>query len=400
MVRVSIKPMIRALVVLQTVLFSVIACAQSQVPEFQVDPSWPKIPSQWVFGLVSGLAVDEQQNHVWVIHRPRTVKSEQKAMAGPAVVEFDTAGNFIQAWGGPGEGYEWPGTEHGVYVDYKNYVWIAGSGKQDHQILKFTRTGKFVMQIGHSGKSTGNTDTKNVNGPADVFVYPKTNELFVADGYGNHRVIVFDADTGAFKRMWGAFGNPPTDDPPTPPTEEGPGSPRFGNTHSARVSNDGLVYVCDRGSARFQVFTVEGKYVTQVFISRDKASREKSAQQSLENRATEMAFGRPLTVLYQELEKGAEGGQTASRVAFSPDPEQRFLYVIDRPKQQVAIFDRKTLTLLGSFGRPGQAPGEFFVLHDLAVDKQGDIYTAEVNDDGGRRAQKFTFKGWSSASGK
>jgi DNA-binding beta-propeller fold protein YncE len=401
------KLAIRTLIVRQVLPFLIIVfavicaqAAQAQVPVFQVDPSWPGIPGKWVFGLVSGLAVDEQQNHVWVIHRPHTVKPEQKGKAGPAVFEFDSAGNFIQAWGGPGVGYEWPGTEHGVYVDNKDYVWIAGSGKQDHQILKFTRTGKFVMQIGHSGKSSGNTDTKNVNGPADVLVYPKTNEVFVADGYGNHRVIVFDADTGAFKRMWGAFGNPPTDDPPAPPTEEGSGSPRFGNTHSARVSNDGLVYVCDRGSSRFQVFTVDGRYVTQVFLSRDKASREKSARQTLENRATEMAFGRPLKVLYEELEKGAEGGQTASRVAFSPDPEQRFLYVIDRPKQQVAIFDRKTLTLVGSFGRAGQAPGEFFVLHDLAVDKQGDIYTAEVNDDGGRRAQKFTFKGLSSASGK
>jgi DNA-binding beta-propeller fold protein YncE len=224
--------------------------------------------------------------------------------------------------------------------------------------------------------------------------------LFLPVAYGNRRVIVFDADTGAFKRMWGAFGNPPTDDPPAPPGEEGPGSPRFGNTHSVRISNDGLVYVCDRGSSRFQVFTVDGKYVTQVFVSRDNASREKATQQALENRATETAFGRPVKVLYQELEKAAAGGQTASRVAFSPDPEQRFLYVIDRPKQQVTIFDRKNLALLGSFGRAGQAPGEFYVLHDLAVDKEGNIYTAEVNDDGGRRAQKFIFKGVSSASAR
>jgi len=392
---------IKALIVWQTLLFIPIANsqdAQTQIPIFQVDPTWPKIPAKWVFGLVSGVAVDPQQNHVWVVHRPRTVKPEQQSMAGPAIFEFDTAGNFIQAWGGPGEGYEWPGTEHGVYIDHKEFVWIAGSGNQDHQILKFTRTGKFVMQIGHSGKSTGNSDTSNVNGPADLFVYAKTNELFVADGYGNRRVIVFDADTGAFKRMWGAFGNPPTDEPPGPPVEEGPGSQRFGNTHSVRISNDGLVYVCDRGSNRFQVFTIDGKYVTQVFLSRDKASREKANQQALENHSTEMAFGRPLKILYQELERGAAGGQSASRVAFSPDPEQRFLYVIDRPKQEVAIFNRKPLAPLGSFGRAGQAPGEFYVLHDLAVDKQGNIYTAEVNDDGGRRAQKFAFKGMSSAS--
>src|SRR5713101_7774829 len=212
--RALMKKTTRTILVCQTLLLIPAGCAQKaqeQRPLFQVDPSWPKMPSKWVFGLVSGVTVDSQQNHVWVVHRPRTVKPDQKSMAGPPVFEFDTAGNFIQAWGGPGEGYEWPATEHGVYVDHKGFVWIAGSGSKDHQLLKFTRTGKFVMQIGHSGKSTGNADTANVNGPADIFVYAKTNELFVADGYGNHRVIVFDADTGAFKRMWGAFGKPPTD---------------------------------------------------------------------------------------------------------------------------------------------------------------------------------------------
>jgi hypothetical protein len=171
--------MIRTLIAWQAFLLIPAAYpqAQVQIPTFQVDPTWPKIPSKWVFGLVSGVTVDEQQNHVWVIHRPRTVKPEQKGMAGPAVFEFDPAGNFIQAWGGSGDGYEWPGTEHGVYVDHKGFVWIAGSGSKDHQLLKFTRTGKFVMQIGHSGKSGGNSDTTNVNGPADVFVYGKTNEL-------------------------------------------------------------------------------------------------------------------------------------------------------------------------------------------------------------------------------
>lgn len=393
---------IPAILVFQALFLAAPAPAQKapvKVPQFQVDPSWPKMPKQWVFGLVSGVTVDPK-NHVWVIHRPRTVKSEQKAMAGPPVFEFDTAGNFIQAWGGPGEGYEWPGTEHGVYVDHKGFVWIAGSGSKDHQLLKFTRNGKFVMQIGHSGKSTGNSGTVNVNGPADVFVYAKTNELFVADGYGNHRVIVFDADTGAFKRMWGAFGNPPTDDAPAPPTEEGTGSPRFGNTHSVRVSNDGLVYVCDRASSRFQIFTIDGKYVNQAFVSRDKASRTAAAQRALQGRDSDTAFGRPLKVLFQELERGAAGGQTASRVAFSPDARQHFLYVIDRAKQEIAIYNRQTLEFLGSFGGVGQEPGHFYVLHDLAVDKAGNIYTAEVNDDGGRRSQKLVFKGMSPASQK
>jgi DNA-binding beta-propeller fold protein YncE len=370
----------------------------SGVPIFQVDPSWPKIPDKWVFGLVSGIAVDPQNDHVWIIQRPRTVKPEQKAMAAPAVLEFDTAGNFIQAWGGPGAGYEWPETEHGIHVDYKGYVWIAGSGKRDDQLLKFTKAGKLVMQIGHSGKSGGNTDTKNLGGPADVFVYPKTNEVFVADGYHNNRVIVFDADTGAFKRMWTEFGRPPTDERPTPAQETGPGPEVFGHTHSVRISNDGLVYVCDRAGNRVQVFTVDGKYVTQVFISRDKATREKAIQQDLESRPTQTVFGNPLKVAYLELETAAAAGSTAGRATFSPDSQQRFLYVIDRSKQQIIVLNRKTLEILGSFGRVGEAPGEFYVLHDIAVDKEGNIYTAEVNDDGGRRAQKLQFKGMSSAS--
>src|SRR5262249_24434570 len=152
-----------------------------------------------------------------------------------------------------------------------------------------------------------------------------------------------------------------------PATEEGNGSPLFGNTHSVRVSNDGLVYVCDRSSSRFQIFTIDGKYVNQVFVSRNKGSRTVAAQMALQGRESDTAFGRPLKTLFQELERGAAGGQTASRVALSSDAQQRFLYVIDRAKQEIAIYNRKTLEYLGSFGGVGQEPGHFYVLHDLAV---------------------------------
>ena len=201
-------------------------------------------------------------------------------MAAPPVLEFDEAGNFIQGWGGPGEGYDWPETEHGIYVDPKGFIWLGGNGKTDHHLVKFTKDGKFVMQIGHKGQSKGNTDTANVNQAADTFVYAPTNELFVADGYGNRRVIVFDADTGAFKRMWGAFGNPPLDDVAAKPKvpedqripakeETGPGPLQFVQpVHAARVSKDGLVYVSDRGGKRVQVFTLDGKFVMQKFIDR------------------------------------------------------------------------------------------------------------------------------------
>src|SRR5882762_9923049 len=192
------------------------AVAQArEVPKFQVDPSWPKLPAKWVWGQVSSVSVDER-DHAWILQRPSSVRTDQKEKAAPPVLEFDAAGNFVQGWGGPGEGYEWPEIEHGIYVDLKDYVWIGGNGKSDHHLIKFTKAGKFVMQIGRKGQSKGNQDTRNVNQAADTFVYAGTNELFVADGYGNSRVIVFDADTGAFKRMWGAFGKPPTDVKPAP----------------------------------------------------------------------------------------------------------------------------------------------------------------------------------------
>ena len=188
----------------------------NQVPKFRVDPAWPKIPNNWQLGQVASVSIDER-DHVWVLQRPGTLEPEEKPRAAPPLLEFDAEGNFVQAWGGPGQGYEWPSSEHGVYVDPRGYVWIGGNGAKDNHVIKFTKAGKFVMQVGRAGQSKGNADTQNLNQPADTFVHAPTNELFVADGYGNRRVIVFDADTGKFKRMWGAFGNVPTDDPPTPP---------------------------------------------------------------------------------------------------------------------------------------------------------------------------------------
>jgi DNA-binding beta-propeller fold protein YncE len=191
------------------------AAAQSKtstarlMPKFHADPAWPKVPNGWTLGQVASVAADAQDN-IWVLQRPKTVRAGQKA--APPVLEFNQAGDYIQGWGGPGDGYDWPASEHGIFVDYKGYVWIGGSGNED-QILKFTKSGKFMLQIGHGGHKKTNQDTENFWKPTDVYVYPKTNELFVSDGYGNKRIIVFDADTGKFKRMWGAFGNVPTDDP-------------------------------------------------------------------------------------------------------------------------------------------------------------------------------------------
>lgn len=354
---------------------------QQLTPTFQVDPSWPMIPNNWVFGITSGLSIDAA-NNIWVLHRPRTVPPELAGRAAPPVMVFDTDGNFVRGWGGPGEGFEWPGTEHGVFVDHNDYVWIAGSGGGDDQILKFTSEGEFVMQIGRAGRSGGNTDTQNVNRAADLYVYPPTNELFIADGYGNRRIIVFDADTGEFKRMWGAFGNPPTD-----PTEgevlDESNPEHFNLVHGVRVSNDGLVYVSDRRGMRFQVFTVDGEYVTQVMIGRTEPDPE-----ALAERAGDTAHGRPAPELIRTV---ATAHQSASRSAFSPDPEQRYLYIAERSNQQVVVFDRETLEPLSSFGRVGDQPGEFYILHDMVADPEGNLYTAEVNV--GARAQKFTFTG-------
>jgi DNA-binding beta-propeller fold protein YncE len=358
-----------------------------EIPKFEVDPAWPKVPNGWTLGQVASAAADDH-DHIWILHRPRVVRPDQKT--GPPVMEFDAAGNYLQGWGGPAgaQGYTWPQSEHGIYVDPKGFVWIGGSGNDD-QILKFTQDGKFVMQIGHPAQKKSNQDTSSLWRPADVFLYPKTNELFVADGYGNKRIIVFDADTGAFKRMWGAFGNEPADDPgpvggrgtaPAPggrgadltrvPAKElspsDPGPAQFNTVHGVKVSNDGLVYVADRSGKRVQVFTVEGKYITQVWIDRWCESP----------RGTNLMCG---------------SGDTAASVAFSADPAQRFLYVASRSPARVWVYDRKTLQPLDSFGRPGVAPGEFYVLHHMTTDTKGNLYTSEVED--GRRIQKFIFKG-------
>ena len=351
------------------------------IPKFQVDATWPRMPNNWVFGAVTSVRVDER-DHVWILQRPRSVPPDLQARAAPPVVEFDAEGRFVQAWGGPGDGYEWPDNEHGIYVDYKDRVWITGNNpfaqvkvtqRSDDMLLQFTPEGKFIQQFGHRDQSRGNSDTRNLKGPADVFVYRKTNEAFVADGYSNRRVIVLDADTGAFKRMWGAFGNAPIDvnpapapaaggggasaaPAPPPRVTDGPGPQQFGIVHGIKVSNDGLVYVGDRGNSRIQVFTLDGKYVTQGFVDR-------TAPRAL----------------------------TAAGLAFSPDAAQQFIYAADQGNGHVHILNRQTLEALGHFGDAGKGPGDFNGLHALAADSKGNIYTAEVIS--GSRAQRFVFKG-------
>ncbi|MFP6572597.1 MAG: hypothetical protein VB674_08305 [Vicinamibacterales bacterium] len=328
------------------------------VPQFEVDPSWPMLPNDWVLGSVASVDVDSR-DHVWIYHRPRSVDEAQQANAAPAVLEFDPEGNFVQGWGGPGGGYEWPANEHGIEVDDQGYVWLGGNGggaSSDDMLLKFTRDGELVMQIGGRNTSGGNGDTDNLNRPAEAAVYRDTNEVFVADGYGNRRVIVFDADTGAYKRMWGAFDNEPIDaSDEQPPSDAELGPLQFGTVHGIEVSTDGLVYVSDRDLNRIQVFSIDGSYQTQVFVNRD------------------------------------ANANSVAGLAFSPDPAQQFVFVADLGNNHIHILDRETLDVLDSFGEQGLEPGQFGGVHHLAIDSQGNLYTAEAQE--GRRAQKLVLTG-------
>src|ERR1019366_1939780 len=256
---------------------------------------------KWKLGDASSIAVDVQDN-IWVLHRPRTLPASQSAMAAPPVLVFDRAGNFVRGWGGAGKGYVLIG---GNNCPARPLPGLLPRG--DDQLLKFTQDGKFVRQIGRSTQSKGNSDTRNFHQPADAVVYPKTNELFVADGYGNHRVIVVDADTGAFKRMWGAFGNKPVDKDQCPPPSlssvpAGPGPDQFSIVHAIRVSNDGIVYVADRENRRVQTFTLDGKFIHQLVRGADPFARD---------------------------------------LALSPDPDQQFLYV--GGGTDVVVVNRKTM---------------------------------------------------------
>jgi DNA-binding beta-propeller fold protein YncE len=338
---------------------------EAPAPSYQVDPFWPQVPPQWTLGQVSGIAVDSR-DHVWVLQRPWSLGSDEVARnpdaecctPAPPVMEFTPEGLYVQGWGGEGEGYEWPADEHGIHVDHNDNVWISSAGgprlseRTENHLLKFTRDGRFLLQIGRRGASGGSLDTLNLNNAADMYVHAPTNELFVADGYVNRRVIVFDADSGTFKRMWGAYGNRPDDSVPNTRRDEGPGSPQFNTVHGIGVSDDGYVYVADRLNNRVQVFTLDGTFQREVFIER------------------------PTRLL-----------GTAFSVAFSEDAGQRHLFVADAGNGRVHILDRQTLDTVSRFGRIGRYAGQFVFLHNVAVDSRGNVYTSEVG--GGRRAQKF-----------
>ncbi len=347
------------------------AQAGAEAPMFEVDPLWPMpLPNHWILGSTIGVTVDDQ-DHIWIIHRgasTRNSRTETPAVAdppiaeeccapAPPVLEFDQAGNLVGHWGGPGDGYEWPQSNHGIAFDHKGNVWIGGNGGDDAHVLKFTRDGRFLLQVGRSGGNAGSNDQENFGRVAKIFVDPEANEAYLADGYGNRRVAVLDADTGAFKRYWGAYGNRPDDnvtgryDPDAPPPQQF-GSP----VHCAELAHDGLLYVCDRSNDRIQVFRPDGTFVREAFV----------AEQTL-------------------------GSGSVWDIAFSKDPDQTYIYLSDGVNEKVHIIQRETLEVLTSFGDGGRQPSQFFGVHSIATDSKGNIYTTETYE--GKRVQKFAYKG-------
>jgi DNA-binding beta-propeller fold protein YncE len=358
------------------------AAGQVMAPRFEVDPTFPKpLPDGMYQGQSIGLFVNTD-DHVWIVHRPDVLDDVEGAAdkgtgecckMAPPILEFDQSGTLLRRWGlkggEAGQGFTWPTSNHGINIDNKGNVWIGGNGGgHDGHVLKFTQDGKFIAQIGEAkqGLAADSMSQTRFFLVAETFFHAPTNEVFLADGYGNRRVAVIDADTGKMKRFWGAYGRPPDD---KAAAAQGAYDPTAiyqhyrGPVHCAMVSNDGLVYVCDRTSNRIQIFKVDGTYVREVYTQRD-----------------------------------SRGDGSTWDVEFSKDPQQRFLYVADGRNQKVRIFDRASMTELTTFGKGGHYPGEWYSLHNIATDSKGNLYTVETYQ--GRRLQRFLYKGLAPVTSK
>ena len=352
---------------------------QVMAPRFEVDPTFPKpLPNGWYQGQTIGLFLDPN-DHVWVVHRPDVLDAAEAAASqnppageccnnAPPILEFDQAGNVVRSWGGgDGPGYKWPQSNHGINLDNKGNVWIGGNGTNDGHILKFTQDGKFVAMFGRADVPTPDSlSMDRFHRVAETFFVASLNEVFVADGYSNRRVAVIDPETGKMKRFWGAYGNPPDDKAGAALGVYDPNTTYHqfrGPVHCAMVSNDGLVYVCDRTSNRIQIFKTDGTYVREIYTQRDSRS---------------------------------DG--SVWDIDFSRDAQQRFLYVADGRNQKVRIFDRASMTELTSFGKGGHYPGEWYSLHNIALDSKNNLYTVETYQ--GRRLQRFLYKGLAPVTSK
>jgi DNA-binding beta-propeller fold protein YncE len=342
--------------------------ADSEAPKYKVDASWPKeLPNNWIMGQVGGMAVD-RHDHIWVLQRPSLDTVEELGAAQtpprsmcclptPPVLVFDTQGNLLQSWGGPGEGFDWPKREHGIYVDKDDNVWIGGADPSDRHLLKFKNDGHFLMQIGHPSTDPPNSLRTDILGrPAGIEVDAEAHEVYIADGYMNKRVIVYDSDKGTFKRMWGAYGNSPNDADPGAYNPAAPPDKQFRNpVHCVHISRDGLVYVCDRVNDRMQVFTKQGKFVKEFAL-------------------------RPQTL----------GMGSVWQFAFSTDEQQKFLFVDDGENNVIWTVRREDGSVAGQMGHSGRNAGQFHWVHQIVSDSQGNLYTGEV--DTGKRIQKFILQ--------
>ena len=341
-----------------------------QAPRFEVDPMWPKpLPNHWILGSVIGVGVDSK-DHVFIIHRGDSTLNQRTeagsaakpplgecCAAAPPIIEFDPEGNLVRAWGGPGEGYEWPESNHGISLDDKDNVWIGGNGRLDSHILKFTHDGKFLLQIGTPKQPVNSNPMDHFGRVAKISFDARASEAYVADGYGNKRAAVIDMSTGAIKRFWGAYGNVPKDTNMGPYDPNSPPAPQFRNpVHCAEPTNDGLVYVCDRVNDRIQVFRKGGEFVKEQRVF-------------------------PLT----------RGDGSVWDIAFSRDPQQKYIYLADGRNERVYVMERQSLSILTMFGDGGRQPGQFFAVHSIATDSKGNIYTTETYE--GKRIQKFVYKG-------
>jgi hypothetical protein len=342
-------------------------------PIFEVDPFWPQpLPNHWILGSVIGVSVDSR-DHVWIIHRQDTFdeRTEINAVAdpptaeccapAPPVLEFDSDGNLVGSWGGPSADYDWPQSNHGITVDHMDNVWIGGNGDNDSHLLKFTRTGDLLLQVGEPFMRSGSNHPENFWRVAEVNIDAEANEVYVADGYGNKRVAVLDAQTGEMKRYWGAYGNVPDDSPIPAYSPDDPPAQQFRSPlHCAELSRDGLVYACDRASDRIQVFQPDGAFIREAFIA-------------------------PETL----------GSGSVWDIAFSHDTEQRFIYLADGSNKKVHVLDRESLEVVSTFGGGGRQAGQFYGVHSIAVDSRGNVYTTETYE--GKRVQKFVFRGFGAA---
>ncbi len=360
------------------------SAAATPPPIYVVDPAWPQqLPHDWLMGQVAGLATDSH-DHLWVLQRPRSLTPDELGAtqnpprslcctAAPAVLEFDEKGKLLSAWGGPGYVADWPKTEHAIWVDRADHVWIGGSGGGDRQVLKFSAQGDLLMEIGHpSDAPADNRDTTVLGQPAGIQVDDAAHEVYVADGYLNSRVVIFDSDSGHFKRGWGAYGVPLSQiAASSPPPEPGSGTPaqptpdydpsrplerQFRTpVHCARLSNDGFVYVCDRRNDRIQVFTKAGHYLKEFRVH-------------------------PATL----------GNGSVWTIEFSHDTAQKYLLVADGEDNVIWILDRGDGAVVSSFGHNGRSAGQFHWVHQTAMDSKGNLYTGEV--DTGKRIQKFILQ--------